>query len=143
MVAEALPAIETAAQSLEFRSKPLDAKAERVVLQKAKEEMRKELSSCGAADINAALVLGTCLAAAMFRRCNPSTFVSVDIIIIPNLKQFCSSLITTPKNCVAAVLDALATTTPSSPALEEAIAALKVRHHLSSPMITATFPTSQ
>jgi hypothetical protein len=36
-------------------------------------------------------------------------------------------LITTPKNCVASVLDALAAAAAMSPAFEEAIAALKVR----------------
>jgi hypothetical protein len=74
-VAEALQAIETAALSLEFRSKPLDAKTERLVLQKAKEELHKELNSCDAADASATMVLGTCLAAAMFRRYGPLTAV--------------------------------------------------------------------
>jgi hypothetical protein len=69
VVADALQAIESAAQALEFRSRPLDAKAERVVLQRVKDEMHKELSLCDGSDINNALILGTCLAAAKFRRC--------------------------------------------------------------------------
>jgi hypothetical protein len=65
---DALEAIEMAAQAMEFRCKPLDAKAERAVLQKAKDEMQQELSACGASDGNSALDIGTCLAAATFKR---------------------------------------------------------------------------
>ncbi len=54
---------------MEFRCKPLDAKAERAVLQRAKDEMQQELSACCAGDANSALDIGTCLAAAIFRRC--------------------------------------------------------------------------
>jgi hypothetical protein len=35
----------------------------------------------------------------------------------------------TPRNCVNAVLDALVTAAPPSPAFEESIAALRVRFH--------------
>ena len=70
--ADALEAIETAAQAMEFRCKPLDAKAERAVLQKAKDEMQQELSACGPSDANTALDIGTCLSAAVFRRCRSS-----------------------------------------------------------------------
>jgi hypothetical protein len=58
-----------AAHAMEFRCKPLDAKAERAVLQRAKDEMQQELSACGASDANSALDIGTCLVAAIFRRC--------------------------------------------------------------------------
>ena len=49
----------------------------------------------------------------------------------------------TPKSCVAAVLDALAATASPSPALEEAIAALKVRHNACRPAPPPLFLHSQ
>jgi len=110
---DCLEAIEVAAESLEFRVKPLDAKAERAMLQKAKEELQQQLSSCGAEDADSALVIGTQLAAAIFRSC----------------------VIAVPKNCVSAVLSALAqprdaSASPPSPAYEEATAALKALESL-------------
>jgi hypothetical protein len=70
IAADALEAIESAAKCLEFLIKPLDAKAERVVLQKSKDELLGELKSCGPSDSGRTLILGTCLAAAMFTRCS-------------------------------------------------------------------------
>jgi hypothetical protein len=71
-----LEAIESAAESLEFRVKPLDAKAERAMLQKAKEELQQQLSSCGAEDTDSTLVVGTQLAAALLRRSGSSRYDS-------------------------------------------------------------------
>jgi hypothetical protein len=68
--AEALAAIESAAQALEFRVKPLDAAAHRVLLSKAKHELLQELMSCDASDANGALDLGTRLAVVKFQRCD-------------------------------------------------------------------------
>ena len=70
VAADALAAIEKAAKCLEFLCKPLEARAERAVLAKAKEELLGELKTCGASDISKTLVVGTCLAAAVLTRCS-------------------------------------------------------------------------
>jgi hypothetical protein len=64
-----LAAIDAAAKSLEFLVKPLDAKAERVALQKSKDELIQELKLCGSSDTSKTLILGTCLAVATYTRC--------------------------------------------------------------------------
>ncbi len=68
IAADALAAIDVAAKSLEFLVKPLDAKAERVALQKSKDELLQELKLCGSSDTSKTLILGTCLAVVTYTR---------------------------------------------------------------------------
>ena len=104
------------------------------MLQKAKEELQQQLSSCGAEDADSALVIGTQLAAAIFRRCGAVILMFHNVARVSHYaSQFGSCVIAVPKNCVSAVLSALAqprdaSATPPSPAYEEATAALKVQH---------------